>query len=121
MVARKGQPSLGHDPGKRTGWEYRAVSGINKTPYTRGYYQAGMSFFSALRQAADRRGITASAYLRRAVAAFAAKDLGIPFEEIVKDSPSPDWNDKRHDYKGKKNVWRKEFDDGTGYGTWEVK
>jgi hypothetical protein len=124
VVARRGQPSLGHDPGKRAGWEYRAIHGINKeTAYTRGYYQAGLSFFSALRRAADHRGISASAYLRRAVAAFAAKDLGIPFEGILKDSPSPGWSTHRQDLprQRKTQVFRKEFDDGTGYGSWEVK
>lgn len=118
MVARRGQPSLGHDPGKRTGWQYRAVAGINKPDYTRGYYQAGMSFFSALRRAAKKRGISGGAYLRRAVAAFASRDLGIPFEEILKDSPSASWDRKRDEKTG---TWYREFDDGTGFGTWDVK
>jgi hypothetical protein len=124
MVARRGQPSLGHDPGKRGGWEYRAIHGINKdTSYTRAHYQAGTTFFSALRRAAKHRGMSASAYLRRAVAAFAAEDLGIPFEEILKDSPSPGWSTNRQDLprERKTQVFRKEFDNGEGYGSWEVK
>lgn len=121
MVARRGQPSLGHDPGKRTGWEYRAVSGIDKPDYTRGYYQAGATFFALMRRAAKQRGISGNAYLRRAVAAFIAKDLGVTFEEVLKDSPSPYWHDNRGEHKGKKNVWRRQFDDGTGFGTWVAK
>lgn len=121
MPARKGQPNLRNDPGKRTGWEYRAVHGIDKPDYTRGYYQAGLTFFSALRQAARVRGISGGAYLRRAVAAFAAHDLGVEFEDILKDSPSPDWNNHRGEVNGKKQVWVREYDDGSGYGTWEVK
>lgn len=121
MVARRGQPNLTNDPGKRGGWEHRAVHGINKGSYTRGYYQAGLTFFSALRQASRIRGISSSAYLRRAVAAFAAHDLGVSFEDILKDSPSPDWNDNRGEVGNKKQVWVKVFDDGSGYGTWEVK
>lgn len=121
MPARKGQPNLTNDPGKRTGWEYRAVAGIEKPDYTRGYYQAGRTFFAGLRQASRMRGISAGAYLRRAVAAFVAHDLGVDFEDILKDSPSPKWNDNRGEVKGKKNVWVREYDDGTGYGTWVVK
>jgi hypothetical protein len=123
MPARKGQPNLTNDPGKRTGWEYRAVAGIDKPDYTRGYFQAGLSFFSALRRAAKHRDISANAYLRRAVAAFAAKDLGIPFEEILKDSPSPRWVNHRQDVprSRKTQTFRREFDDGQGFGSWEVK
>ncbi len=113
MVARRGQPNLTNDPGKRAGWEYRAVRGINRDPYERGYFQAGMSFFSALRQAAKKRGISGNAYLRRAVAAFAAKDLGIPIEEVLQDSPSASWERNRDEKTG---TWKKAFDDGSGYG-----
>jgi hypothetical protein len=118
MVARKGQPNLTNDPGKRGGWEYRAVAGINKPDYTRGYFQAGLSFFSALRKAARLRGISGNAYLRRAVAAFAARDLGIPFEDILQDSPAASWDRHRDEETG---TWYREFDDGQGFGTWEVK
>ena len=118
MPARKGQPNLTNDPGKRGGWEYRAVAGINKPDYTRGYYQAGLAFFAALRQAARVRGISGGADLRRAVAAFAAKDLGVPFEDILADSPSPHWNKHRSAQTG---TWYREFDDGTEFGSWEVK
>lgn len=120
MPARKGQPNLTNDPGKRAGWEYRAVQGINNEAYTRGYYQAGASFFAALRRAAKVRGMPAGAYLRRAVMAFAAHDLRVPFEELLADSPSPNQR-KRGDYKHYKEVWLREYDDGSGYGTWEVK
>lgn len=118
MPARKGQPNLTNDPGKRPGWEYRAVKGINREAFTRGYYQAGLTFFTALRQAANSRGMTTSAYLRRAVAAFAAKDLGVDFEDILKDSPAPDLTRGRDPETG---TWTRRMDDGTGYGSWEVK
>lgn len=118
MPARKGQPNLTNDPGKRTGWEYRAVAGIDKPDYTRGYYQAGLTFFTALRQAARVRGISGGAYLRRAVAAFVAKDLGVDFEDVLRDSPSPHWNKHRS---VKTGTWYREYDDGKGFGSWEVK
>lgn len=121
MAARKGQPNLTNDPGKRGGWEYRAVRGINKEVYTRGYYQAGAAFFVALRQAARSRGIGVGAYTRRAVAAFAAHDLGVSFEDVLKDSPSPDWSKHRGEMPGKKQIFVKVYDDGSGYGAWEVK
>ena len=118
MVARRGQPSLGHDPGKRTGWEYRAVSGIDKPDYARGYYQAGATFFTLMRRAAKHRGISGGAYLRRAVAAFIARDLDLTLAEVLKDSPSASWEKHRDEKTG---TWRREFDDGTGFGTWEAK
>lgn len=118
MPARKGQPNLTNDPGKRAGWEYRAVKGINRDAFTRGYYQAGETFFVMLRRAAKSRDMNTAAYLRRAVAAFAAKDLGIPFEEILKDSPAPSMSRGRDKETG---TWTRTFDDGFDYGTWEVK
>lgn len=124
MPARKGQPNLTNDPGKRGGWEYRAVHGVNKIPYSRGYYQAGISWFIAARRAAKSRNMSVSAYLRRAVAAFAARDLDMDFAAILKDSPSPGHlTVRQHNKPGEtqKQVWAKEFDDGTGFGSWEVK
>ena len=117
MPARKGQPNLTNDPGRRPGWEKRVVERIKKDRYARAYFQAGPAFFSALRRAAKLRGMNANAYMRRAVAAFAAKDLGERFEDILDGSPGV--NFRKQD--PKTGLWVSNTDDGKGYGTWEVK
>lgn len=75
----------------------------------------GLMFAKSLGQAAQARGISRVGYLRRAVAAFIAADLEIPFTQVVSDCPLPSpytpersWSTARGD------------DDGRGYGTWVV-
>lgn len=116
MPARKGQPNLTNDPGKREGWQNRAVEGINKR-YANFYLRAGTLWFSAVRRAARTRNMSASAYIRRAVAAFAAHDLGERMEDIVSDSPMVQWRMKDAD----NNRFATGHDDGQGYGPWDVK
>ena len=113
---QKNRPVI--DPGKREGWEKRAVSGINKLKYSKQQIRAGMTFWIAVRRAAAGRGISTPAYMRRAAAAFAAHDLGESFKEILSDSAHPDWVNRKDPLTGH---WIKTFDDGEGYGSWEVK
>lgn len=67
---------------------------------------AGPRFTRYLADAAALRGLTTVAYVRRAVAAFIAADLDIPFTEVISDTPHP---------KGQ-SVAR--YDDGAGHGSW---
>lgn len=78
-------------------------------------FNVGHGFVRALNEAAALRGISRVGYLRRAVAAFLAADLGVPFEEITGACPVPApftreraWQTGRGD------------DDGAGFGTWRV-
>lgn len=116
MPARKGQPNLTNDPGKREGWQQRAVQGIDKR-YANFYLRAGDKWFSGVRRAARTRGMSASAYIRRAVAAFAAHDLGEEMADIVSDSPMVQWRTKTENGQH----FAMGHDDGEGYGSWDVK
>lgn len=117
-MRRRQENEAGPDPGKREGWQQRAVSGINKSRYSKQQVQAGMTFWITVRRAASRRGLSLPAYMRRASAAFAAHDLGEDFKEILSDSAHPDWVNRKDPQTGH---WIKTFDDGEGYGSWEVK
>jgi len=69
-----------------------------------------------LNEAADRRDISISAYIRRATAAFIAHDLGLPFTEVVRHTAMPK----------PRNPVQMEFpkglsyDDGRGMGPWLI-
>lgn len=79
--------------------------------------QLGMALNSALNRAAHKRGMSRVGYIRRAVAAFAANDLGEDFKEILLDSPSID--PYRGGTAGGKRV-KGSHDDGEGYGDWKI-
>jgi hypothetical protein len=68
-----------------------------------------------LDEAARRRGMAMSAYIRRATAAFMAHDLGVPFTEIVKHTAQP----ATADNKSKPGTPRS-HDDGRGMGPWLI-
>lgn len=68
----------------------------------------GGFFAGRLAQAAERRGMSVTAYCRRAVAAFVAADLDEPLVELLADIPHP--GGPHHG----------SYDDGTGYGTWQA-
>lgn len=83
-----------------------------------------IEFRRVLREAADRRGMSAVGYVRRATAAFIAADLELPFEAVVALTPKPSPAEgtmkglpvaERPIYNPGK--WR---DDGVGHGTWLV-
>jgi hypothetical protein len=75
----------------------------------------GMGFARALNEAAERRGISRVGYLRRAVAAFLAADLGVPFESIARECPAPTPFTRERAW-----VTGTGDDDGRGFGTWVV-
>jgi len=66
----------------------------------------GQRYLLALARAADRRGMSATAYMRRAVAAFIAADTDIPITDLLRDVPHPS------------GPAAGKFDDGTGHGSW---
>lgn len=119
MVARKGQPNIVNDPGYKPDWRNRAKkTSSNKSLQVRLAFRTTGEFVTLLAKAANRRGMTSAGYARRAVAAFIAQDLQMPFEDVCAHFPHagnfqfpPDGGGKRP------RTW----DDGQGYGNWEVK
>lgn len=75
----------------------------------------GHGFARALNEAAALRGISRVGYLRRAVAAFLAADLGVPFEELTAQCPVPAAFTRERAW-----VTGAGDDDGRGFGTWVV-
>lgn len=117
-MRKRQENAAGPDPGKREGWEKRAVQGVNKRKYSKMQVQGGLKFMLALRRAARLRGLSPPAYMRRATAAFVATDLGESSKEILSDSPHPDWVNRKDPAN---KYWVQTLDDGEGYGSWDVK
>ena len=69
-----------------------------------------------LNEAADRRDISLSAYIRRATAAFIAHDLGMPFTEVVRHTAKP----KARNPEQMSFPDGRTFDDGCGMGPWLI-
>ena len=69
-----------------------------------------------LDEAAKRRGMAMSAYIRRATAAFLAHDLGVPFTEIVKHTAKPAAEGESR----KVGITERSYDDGRGMGPWLI-
>jgi hypothetical protein len=70
-----------------------------------------------LDEAAKRRGMAMSAYIRRATAAFLAHDLGVPFTEIVKHTAKPQTDGGKSNNVGARI---RTHDDGRGMGPWLI-
>lgn len=83
-----------------------------------------VEFRRLLRAAADRRGISASGYVRRAVSAFVAADLGLPWEQVCAHvpKPSPPEGTMRALPREQHPLYNpgRWVDDGAGYGSWSV-
>lgn len=75
----------------------------------------GFGYSAALNRAAELRGISRVGYLRRAVAAFLAADLGVPFEELTRECPRAFPFTRERAW-----VTGSGDDDGAGFGTWHV-
>jgi hypothetical protein len=67
-----------------------------------------------LDEAAKRRGMGMTAYVRRAAAAFIAHDLGVPFTEVVRHSAKPQSVAERRVSSVRTH------DDGLGMGPWLI-
>lgn len=115
MVHPKGQPNLVNDPVYRPDWKERTLS-HERPPerMTRLGVRVTGEFLILLNRAARRRGISNSAYVRRAVSAFIAQELQMPFEDVCATSPGVE----HVKFTNKGVVWPR--DDGRGYGKWEV-
>lgn len=115
MVARKGQPNIGNDPGYKPDWKDTVQTRVSsRNGGKRFMFRTTWEFVGLLSRAARLRGMTNSAYARRAVSAFIANDLQIPFEDVCKTSPGVEHVALTNEGV----VWPP--DDGVGYGNWKV-
>lgn len=125
---------LGGDAdGGREGWEDRVKTKIHEQTAAqkakqRRYWDSSLVIWFQLpwrtlvRQAADRRGMSVSGYIRRATSAYIARDLGLSMEEVVEHTPHPaprgsvmrETGDKHPLARGRLK------DDGTGFGDWPL-
>lgn len=115
MVARKGQPNLVNDPGYRPDWRERVKRRGPDERMKMFSFRATGDFIVVMSRAARRRGMSNSAYVRRAVSAFIASDLEMPFEDVCALHPAVE----RAELTKNGLVWPQ--DDGKGYGNWDVK
>lgn len=115
MVARKGQPNLVNDPGYRPDWRERAKSHALDERMKMFSFRATGKFIVLLSKAARRRGMSNSAYVRRAVCAFISADMQMPFEDVCALVPAVERAGLTKDGL----VWPQ--DSGEGYGKWDVK
>lgn len=80
----------------------------------------GLPYRTLIRAAADTRGMSTVAYVRRATAAFVAADLGMEFETVAMYCP-PVVPDRSHGRAGKpEGTHGPGRDTGTGYGHWHA-
>lgn len=101
--------------------EKQARATRNKHGHGRGarvQYMVSVDYLKAVDAAARVRGISRMGYMRRAVAAFVAADLGVEFESVVAGGAMP----QPHESTGEVvvGIGRGANDDGAGYGTWQV-
>lgn len=76
---------------------------------------ADTEFGLMVKEAARGRGLSISSYIRRAIGAKVAEDLGLEFSQVMShcaravpfDSTGPGWNNRQRTY-----------DDGAGHGRW---
>lgn len=94
--------------------------------YYRLHINFDLAFRGLLNRAAEKRGISLSSYCRRAISAFVAHDLGLPFGDVLSYSPvaSPygDINRTRpaRHRDPKTNRMTVTTDTPDGYGPWEI-
>lgn len=107
-----------NDPGARDGWEARVLERMNRRRASESNtnHQYGIPmhwmFRIYLRRAAQERGISMSGYVRRALAVFIARDLGMSYEELCALNRKPlAFGDV-----GRRGLAQQ--DDGEGFGDW---
>lgn len=114
----------------RPDWREGFAEEIESTPsrdrrfredYVRPSIIVGQRMNVMLNVAAYQRGISRSGYIRRAVAAFIAGDLGVPIEDVVSDSPPPrGYHDNGRVPMDDVTVNDDGQDSGKGYGEWTL-
>jgi hypothetical protein len=129
----------GDAAGGHPGWQSRLAARVNEDQRGKADRRgAGMRNWPArltvvcdvqfrvlLRQAANARGISASGYARRAVAAFVAADLGLELPEVCAHLPKP--SPAEGNMRGLPREQQPLFnpgawiDDARGFGTWQVR
>lgn len=114
MVHPKGQPNLVNDPGYRADWRERTRKRGPDERMKLTSFRCTGDFVVLLSRAARRRGMSNSAYMRRAISAFIAQELQMPFEDVCATSPGV----THEKFTNNGVVWPR--DDGQGYGRWEV-
>lgn len=83
-----------------------------------------IAFLALVRHAAEGRGMGVNGYARRAVAAFVAHDLGLPFEEVCSHFASPYRAGQMLRKDDERSVHLRKGptqDDGKGFGSWKVR
>lgn len=108
-----------NDPGYRADWKRRAILHAPKDEKKKIVFHVYGSFYSLFARAAKRRGMSLSAYARRALAAFIAKDLEMPFEDLCTNFPAVVYDQYISKYDNGMVVIQR--DDGLGYGQWQIK
>lgn len=120
-------------------WREKVIEGANKAEAKRRRKPMAFNVDIGLRlmlgSAAESRGLSPSAYARRALCAFVAKDLGLPFDVVTKFCPSVEDPEnlvakqekgsiaRRNGgtiYGGGSGRVRATTDDGLGYGSWVI-
>lgn len=66
--------------------------------------------------AAEMRDMSLTGYARRAVAAFIAHDLGIPFEDVAKHAAQPN----NYGSTNRRGPIKTTHDNGRGHGDWRI-
>lgn len=84
----------------------------DKLPHRDFRVRVPLSAVTALRLAAERRGMSVSAYARRAAIAFVAHDLGISLTELLRDEPLTRHNSMR--------IADIVSEGGRGHGPWNI-
>lgn len=111
------------DPGT-PGWEERVLAAVHKHQSKSGRWTNRKSgtlltydppFLELLQNAAELRGLGLAGYCRRAVAAFIAHDLDMPYFDVIRHTAKPPANQTTGGAK-----LRRTQDDGKGYGPWEI-
>lgn len=107
------------DPGYDPKWKHKALLHVPKEDKKKLVFHIFGEYDSYLSRAANRRGMSKSAYARRALAAFIAEDLQMPFEDLCKMCPAVVYDQNVSKYSD--GIVVSQRDDGHGYGQWRIK
>lgn len=132
MPTPKGKGLAGSADGRVPGWEAKTKERVRQSEADRMKTNKAkrdvqlrlewdLEMQMLLRIAAERRGLPNTAYARRAIAAFIASDLDLPFEEVCGffSAPfKPGQMFKADDENTRRETRGKTKDDGQGYGSW---
>ncbi len=92
------------------------ASRVNKRPSRMISVNWNETLYGIVKQAAEARGISLSAYVRRAAAAMACYDLGLDFYTVMKDERGT----RGYGQRGGRADEIAESSQGRGFGLWEI-